>query len=231
MKQLSRKDTILFAHANGFPANCYQQLLTGLSENFHVNSIDKLAHSDQFPVTENWTDLVDELIHHVEKTASRPVIALGHSLGGALSLLAAYRKPALFKHVVMLDMPIISPLKARALKWIKKAGLVDTVTPAKNTQHRRATWPSKSEARSYFRTRHLFKDFTEACLEDYLNYGLEKKDDAYHLIFDRHIEYAIYRTYPHVLPKIRPKVPTALIYGKQSNVVTAHDKKKHEASI
>jgi pimeloyl-ACP methyl ester carboxylesterase len=219
------KDTIYFAHGNGFPAGCYRQFLSALEPHFEVDGIDILAHSDSFPVTEHWSCLVDELLHHIERRATGPVIAVGHSLGGALCLLASYRYPALFKQVVMLDTPLISPLKAYALKWIKQLGLVDRVTPAKRTKNRRAVWDSKEEAREYFEKRSVFKLFARDCLEDYINHGLEKSDEGFRLRFDREIEYSIYRTYPHVIPREFPKVPTTLLYGKQSDIITSYDKR------
>lgn len=218
------KELIVFVHANGFTGSCYQQLLDPLKSRFEVQSIEQLGHSPEHPLTENWSGLVDELLSHLDKVSS-PVIAIGHSLGGALSLLASYRRPALFKQIIMLDMPIISPLKARALKWVKRIGLVDKVTPAKNTQHRRASWATKEEARRYFRERTLFKQFTASCLDDYLEYGLRKENNAYHLRFNREIEHRIYQTYPHVLPARPTKVPTTLVFGAQSKVVTSGDKK------
>jgi predicted alpha/beta hydrolase family esterase len=42
----------------------------------------------RFPVDDNWHNLVDELIHHLEQQPE-PVWGVGHSLGGVLHLHAA----------------------------------------------------------------------------------------------------------------------------------------------
>jgi pimeloyl-ACP methyl ester carboxylesterase len=76
-----------------------------LTPEFDCCYLDRVGHSNEFPVTENWHYLVEEVIASVQANASTPVIALGHSLGGVLSLLAAIEKPALFKAVIMLDSP------------------------------------------------------------------------------------------------------------------------------
>jgi pimeloyl-ACP methyl ester carboxylesterase len=86
-------------------------------------------------------------------------------------------------------------------------------------------WKDHDQLMSYLRTRDLFKTFTDECLNDYINYGLEYRSDGYYLRFDRHIEYLIYRTIPHVIPNYEGKllVPAALIYGDKSTVVGKMD--------
>lgn len=186
-----------------------------------------LAHSDNFPVTENWIYLIDEVIESVKSSSTEPVIALGHSLGGILSLLASYKAPELFKMVVMLDAPVMSRFKSMFIKLLKQIGLIDAVTPAKKTKTRKETWHSKEEAASYLRSRPLFQKFTEECMQDYLIHGLHQGADSQcRLRFDKRTEYVIYRTFPHNLPsyKGKPKVPTVLMYGDKTDVVTRYDR-------
>lgn len=212
---------IHFAHGNGFPALCYKQMLNQLEKRFDYCYIDRIGHDPLFPVTENWHNLVAELINNVKMQANQPVIAVGHSLGGVLSLLAAIEQPSLFKAVIMLDSPLIGRFKSNMIKLAKSLGVIDRVTPAYRTKGRRSYWQNRDQLIRYLRSRDLFKTFTDECLDDYINYGLEYQEDGYYLRFDRHIEYQIYRTIPHILPDFEGKllVPSALIYGDQSNVV------------
>ncbi len=106
------------------------------------------------------------------------MIALGHSLGGVLSLLAAIKEPELFKAIIMLDSPLIGPFKSRMVRLAKTVGVIDRITPAFRTKGRRGYWPSKEQLLRYLKTRDLFKTFTDECLEDYITYGLEQKDDV-----------------------------------------------------
>lgn len=219
------RELIHFAHGNGFPALCYNQMLTQLSTHFDWCYIDRIGHSKEYPVTENWHNLVSELIASVQTQADRPVIALGHSLGGVLSLLAAIERPELFKAVVLLDSPLIGPLKSSMVKLAKSLGVIDRVTPAHRTRGRRHYWQNKDQLVSYLKTRDLFKTFSDDCLDDYINYGLELREDGYYLRFDKHIEYQIYRTIPHVMPRYKGllNTPAALIYGDKSTVVDRLD--------
>jgi len=54
--------------------------------------------------------------------ASEPVIAVGHSLGGVLSLMASIEAPHLFKAIVLLDAPIIGRLKSSLIRLSKNTG-------------------------------------------------------------------------------------------------------------
>lgn len=221
------KPIIHFAHGNGFPSSCYQSLFTHLQDSFSVTYIDRIGHDKNFPVTENWDCLVEEVIASIERQSSEAVVAVGHSLGGILSLRAAFYRPELFKAVILLDAPMFGRVKSRLLHFSKHVGLIEHITPAHRTKLRRQTWPTKQKAFDYFRTKEVFKHFAEQCLWDYVNYGLEVTDDGFALRFDRTVEYQIYRTIPHILPRYHNKlnVPAAMIYGADSTVVTANDRR------
>lgn len=219
------KELIHFAHGNGFPALCYSQMLDVLRSEFDICYLDKIGHNPLFPVSENWHNLVLEVIDSIQKQANQPVIAVGHSLGGVLSLLAAIEKPELFKAVILLDSPLIGLVKSNMVRLAKALGVIDRVTPAFRTRGRRQYWKSKEQVLTYLKTRDLFKTFSPECLNDYINYGLEHKEDGYYLRFDRRIEYHIYRTIPHVIPDYKGKLftPSGLIYGDKSTVVGKMD--------
>jgi len=219
------KDCIHFVHGNGFPSGCYRQLLTPLQSYFDIRVIDRVGHTSEFPVTDNWHYLVDEVIHSVRTQSRTPVIAVGHSLGGILSWLAAVLEPTLFTAVILLDSPLIGPVRSNMIRLSKKLGIIDHVTPAYRVKGRRKHWHNKEEVLAYLKSRPLFKFFTEECLYDYIDYGMDQSDIGYSLRFDTHIEYQIYRTIPHILHEYEGKScrPTALIYGDNSNVVNMLD--------
>lgn len=219
------RELIHFAHGNGFPSLCYKQMLNYLEPRFDYCFVDRIGHDPLYPVGENWHNLIKEVIASIKKQANQPVIAVGHSLGGILSLLAAIEEPELFKSVIMLDSPLIGPFKSSMVKLAKTLGIIDRITPAYRSKGRRVYWQNHDQLMRYLRTRDLFKTFTDECLNDYITYGLEYKENGYYLRFDRHIEYQIYRTIPHVIPKYEGKLltPAALIYGDKSTVVDKMD--------
>ena len=85
---------IHFFHANGFPAETYKELLNLIDGDIQdpLNVIGK-----QIPeVKEGYHEFTDEIIEHASKTHGEG-IALGHSFGGTLSLLAQAKEPRLLK--------------------------------------------------------------------------------------------------------------------------------------
>lgn len=219
------RDVLHFAHGNGFPSPCYKQLLQPLKQRFDCFYIDRVGHSPEFPVTDNWRHLVNELIVSIKVQASQPVVGVGHSLGGVLSLLAAIEQPSLFKSLIILDSPLLGRLKSSIVRFSKALGMIDRLTPAFRTRERREHWQNREQVVAYLKSKKLFKFFTDACLNDYIDYGMQKNGDAYSLRFDRKIEYQIYRTIPHILHQYEGRliVPTALIYGNKSTVVDRLD--------
>ena len=195
-------------------------MLSPLSGRFSVSFIDALGMDPRYPPTEGWPHLVKQLICVLENK-KEPVFGVGHSLGGYLNYLAAVRRPELFRGIVLLDAPIIGPFRGGMLGATKRLGIVDRVTPAGATRDRRSTWESRDEARAHFRTRPLFKNFTQEALDDYVEHGLVQSEGGLRLKIDPLIEYQIYRTIPHDMMRHLPglRVPAAFIGGARSEVV------------
>lgn len=217
---------IHFAHANGFPSECYQALFKSLRLKSSLCFIPIIGHNDDFPITENWSFLVDEVIESIQRQTNEAVIGVGHSLGGVLTLLASCKAPKLFKQVILLDAPIFGLSKSTLIKLIKSFNLMHLVTPYKITQRRQEEWDSLSLLKAYLLTKSLFKNFNEACLNDYIRYGFSSDNDGrFRLKFNRERESLIYKTVPHNMHRLMKKhcVPTSLIYSQSSHIITKHD--------
>ena len=211
-----------FSHANGFPAPCYAAMLAPLAQRYRVGWIEAIGTDPRYPPTEGWPHLVEQLIDTLERDyGGEPVFHVGHSLGGYLGFLAAARRPALFRAIVLLDAPILGTLQGRGLGAAKRLGIVDRVTPAGMTRERRREWTSREEAAAHFRTRRLFRHFTGECLGDYVRHGLVGAPGHYRLRIDPEIEYRIYRTIPHDMRRhLRAAaVPAGFIGGVDSDVL------------
>jgi pimeloyl-ACP methyl ester carboxylesterase len=191
-------------------------MLSLLKKDFSISFVDAIGTDPRYPPTEGWPHLVEQWIDSIKE----PVYGVGHSLGGYLNYLAAVRRPELFKAIVLLDAPIIGPVRGTMLGATKRLGIVDRVTPAGATRDRRSTWRTRDEAKQHFRSRKLFRNFTAQCLDDYVSHGLVENHEL-HLKIDPAIEYRIYRTIPHDMMRHLPKlrVPAAFIGGADSDVV------------
>jgi pimeloyl-ACP methyl ester carboxylesterase len=210
-----------FSHANGFPAPCYRTFFSGLEDTFEIHYVERIGHDPRYPVSDEWVNLVDELVDHIVSRHDRPVIGVGHSLGGYLTALAATARPELFDAVILLDAPILAPFQGSAVKLAKRIGLIDRVTPAAATRYRRREWASREEALAHFRRRPLFRHFAPEAMEDYANFGLAQSADNVALWFDPGIEYLIYRTLPHNIAGglKRFTLPGGFIGGRDSGLL------------
>lgn len=215
------KPTIHFSHANGFPAGCYHALFAALRPDFDIGFLDRIGHNPHYPITDGWPHLVAETIHTIQQTYQQPVIGVGHSLGGYLTLMAALQRPDLFSKVVIVDSPLMPPWRGRSLWLAKKLGWIDKLTPGRYTLNRRDYWPSVDEAQRFFASKSVFAKFHPQVLRDYACYGTEEHQQGRRLFFRPQVEYQIYRTLPHALYRERNRltIPGLFIAAKGSNVV------------
>jgi pimeloyl-ACP methyl ester carboxylesterase len=206
-----------FSHANGFPAASYRKMFSYLESAFEIGAINTIGHDPRHPVTDSWPHLVAELIERLERYRE-PVLGVGHSLGGYLTALAALKRPALFRAIILLDSSILGRWQGTVFKMVKRFGLADRVTPAGATRGRRAEWASADEAYAHFRNKRAFQHFDPECLRDYVTLGMVPSPGGVRLAFDPGIEYRIYRTFPHALAKELPRlrVPAGVICGRES---------------
>jgi len=188
-----------------------------LEPGFRIDAVNTFGHDPRHPVTDGWPHLVSELIEHVERLGE-PVLGVGHSLGGYLTALAALKRPALFRAIVLLDSPILDRWREKVFRVVKRFGLADRVTPAGLTRDRRAAWASSDEAYAHFRNKRAFRDFDPECLRDYVTLGMRASPEGVRLAFDPSIEYRIYRSFPHDLASELPRlrVPAGVICGRES---------------
>ena len=221
---MSLMPPIVFAHANSFPAATYRILLASLRERrFAVEAIDKLGHDPQYPVTNNWPHLVQQLADFAADVVARhgqPAFLVGHSLGGFLGLMAAAQHPELASGVLLLDAPIVGGWRATTLGAFKRAKMVEVVSPGKISRTRRQHWSDPAAALAHFQSKKAFARWDPQVLRDYIAYGTQDADGQRVLSFDRAVETAIYNCFPDnlggLLRRHPLKCPVAYIGGTQS---------------
>ncbi|TWI69362.1 pimeloyl-ACP methyl ester carboxylesterase [Pseudoduganella lurida] len=192
------KPILHFSHANSYPAGTYRQLFALLGADFDVQALDMHAHDPAYPPQDGWQALVDQLVAELERRyGGTPVILVGHSLGGMLSLMAAAQRPDLARCVVMLDSPVVAGWRALAWRLLKHFGAGDRYSPARLSVKRRNVWPGADEALRHFAGKALFAAWAPGVLQDYLDAGLVPHRDGVQLRFSREVETAVYRTLPH----------------------------------
>ena len=194
------------------------------SRGYLVRAVDKFGHDPQYPVTDNWRYLVQQLHDFTEREVEKhgePAFLVGHSLGGFLSLLCAAHHPRLARGVLLLDSPLLGGWKATALGAMKRTQLVGAVSPGRVSRRRKNRWPSSEAALEHFRHKKAFARWDPQVLEDYVAHGLQEDEDGqFVLAFDRDIETRIYNTLPDHLDALLKQHPlrcrAAFVGGLQS---------------
>jgi pimeloyl-ACP methyl ester carboxylesterase len=218
--------TLVFSHANGFPAGTYRLLFEAWrAAGWRVIAPEKFGHDPRFAVTSNWPQIRDELLAFVDEHAPRQrVVLVGHSLGGYLSLLAAARRPSLARAIVLLDSPVLGGWKAHSLHALKLTGAITRVSPGRVSQRRRERWPSREAALAHFAAKRSFAVWDPRVLADYVAAGTEPdpQDSAggVRLAFKREVETRFYNTLPHQLAGTLQRhpvgCPVAYVAGTRS---------------
>lgn len=216
------KASIQFAHSNGFGFETYRQLFSYLNE-YEIKGVQLMGHG-KHAVEPNWRPLGKELIEHIEKNQTSPVIGIGHSLGGAALLYAVEARPDLFRQVIFLDPPLFNPFKRGVMQLIKLLGFYDRIAPSGMAKVRRQYFSSQKEAYQYFKEKRLFQPLQDQFTRDYADYGLKAHPEhGFELAFSREVEYEVFRNFPNIKKKINLSIPSSFIYSNQYKVLWKSD--------
>ncbi|TAL24247.1 MAG: alpha/beta hydrolase [Aquabacterium sp.] len=222
---------IVFSHANSFPASTYRlHFRAWQAAGYDVIAVEKFGHDPRYPVNDSWTNLERQLVDFLdEKLAEHPgvpVYMVGHSFGGYVSLMAALSRPERVGGVVLLDSPVLSGWKAKAVRLAKTLRVVNQVTPARVSATRRNHWADTQAAWEHFSDKPMFKRWAPEVLADYMAAGIEPlhagsiPGSGRTLTFRREVETLIYGTLPEgLLERVRrqrPPFPVAFIGGRRS---------------
>jgi pimeloyl-ACP methyl ester carboxylesterase len=219
---------VLFFHGNSFPASTYNVMLNELRRRgLQVHTLEKIGHNPTYPVTSNWPHLVEEVKAFAQPLVAAhngPVVLVGHSLGGMLSLMLAAQYPELAHAVVMVDAPAVAGWQANLLHLSKKLSFTAKYSPGAVSKKRRHQWGSLDEVRQHFLSKKNFARWQPLVLEDYITHGTHEVavegQVRRELSFSRDIETLIYNTVPHHLESLikrHPlKCPVSLVAARHS---------------
>ncbi len=218
------RPTLVFSHANGYPAATYRQLFAlWRAAGWQVLAVPQFGHDPRYPVTSNWPRLRDQLIDFIADRAPQGAYLVGHSLGGLLSLQAAAKRPELALGLVMLDSPVITGWRAHTVQVLKRSRLMQRLGPGKVAITRRHEWPSRQAAFDHYAAKSIFARWAPGMLADYIAAGTLRRGGHTVLAFDRAVETRIYNTLPHqlgtVLRRHPLRCPVGFVAGLRSTEI------------
>lgn len=194
-------------------------LFDHLEKHYEVRALAIHAHNPKYPVTNGWPALVRELIEELSARYTEPVILVGHSMGGMLSLMVAKARPDLVRCVVLLDSPVVAGWRAVLLRIAKRLGMDRKFSPAQFSEKRRNVWPDTQAAYQHYASKPMFAAWPPEVLRDYVEHGLAPHPEGVTLRFTRETETAVYRSLPHHIGTLVRRsfpVPVGFIGGADS---------------
>ncbi|KAF1968314.1 hypothetical protein BU23DRAFT_558549 [Bimuria novae-zelandiae CBS 107.79] len=177
--------TIIAAHANAFPKELYEPLWDELlkiskQHSFNIRGIwiADVVHQGQSSVLNEdklgndpaWLDHSRDLLHMVNTFRSqmpRPIIGVGHSMGGCQLANLSLMHPRLFEALVLID-PVIQRL----------VSVPGNVGPAYASARRRDRWSSRSEAATAMLRSKFYQTWDPRVFERWIEHGLRELPTA-----------------------------------------------------
>jgi len=180
-----------FAHATGFNAETYRELLGDLDPTLEVYAMDARGHGmSEVPADpktlRSWRPYRKDLEAFVE-TLSRPTVLSGHSMGATVSMELAAARPDLVQGLVLIDPVIVPPRHVPMLALAGIFGLSGRLIPiARAAARRRMEFPSKEAAVQNYVGKGPFRTWPREWIEAYVEGGTVDVDgEAVRLSCDR----------------------------------------------
>ncbi|GIX43059.1 MAG: alpha/beta hydrolase [Leptospiraceae bacterium] len=213
---------IIFCHANGYSAQTYLKLLNIFYENnFNVFGLNFCGHngSENYDNFSDWYFFRDQILQFTEHLKTTFQIKkfhlIGHSLGGASSLLASSINNKDILSVSCWDPVVLTPFISFLANFIEAP-----LAPV--AEKRRDEFKSLKIIERSYRMSPSFKNWDEEVFQDYLHscFYHDKHSNTYKLCLPKEIEAKIFRSlkFGHWKYYKKIQLPIFIYTTKKSNV-------------
>lgn len=181
---------LVFVHGTGMCKELWEDMIERFFNEFEgpigkVISLDAATHGESALLNQGllgwahpWTDGARDIVKLVRETipyGSGPTILVGHSMGGAQCVHAAFFAPAEIDAIAVVDPVSYTPdellTEEGAREFISKRmgkvrkGIRDEFTDYKDYEN-------------FMKTRYLSQSFSQRILDDFIKHGAEKRPDG-----------------------------------------------------
>ncbi|KAF2264505.1 alpha/beta-hydrolase [Lojkania enalia] len=171
--------TVIAAHANGFPKELYEPLWDEFlkraeQHGFRIRSIwiadivhqgwSGVLNEDKLGNDPAWLDHSRDLLHMINtfrKQMPRPIVGVGHSMGGAQLAYLSLLHPRLMETLVLID-PVIQ----------RMVSLNGNIGPAHASAFRRDRWPSREAAAQAMLKNKFYQTWDKRVFDRWIRFGL-----------------------------------------------------------
>lgn len=201
---------LLMVHATGFHGHIWAPVADRLQRDFHCFSLDLRGHGDSgVPAGLDfaWDGFAHDVKSVVDAVGLDHPRAVGHSLGGAISLMVEQRGPGTFHSIYVYEPAICVPWQEPA-----EDGSAEAIDLA---LRRRASFPSRQVALANYGGKPPMDSFADEALAAYVEFGFAAGGDGQvHLKCRPEYEAAIFGGFSNTsvyarLPEVRCPVVVA----------------------
>jgi pimeloyl-ACP methyl ester carboxylesterase len=214
-----------FLHANGYPPDSYKPLLELFQTLYHTFGmlLRPLWPNSRMDDVQDWHVFSEDLIRFLTDFQTDPVIGVGHSIGGTVTLRAALRDPKKFRAIVLLDPVLFVPSFELTWNFVRAIGLGRRFHPlVAGAMKRRRTFDDLEQVFHRYRSREVFRYMSDESLRIYIEgITIPNANGGYDLAFSPEWEAHIYLTglrdfdLWRKLPQL--EVPTLIIRGAETD--------------
>ncbi len=211
---------LVFLHANGFNALAYRTLLEPLADklDIHIAALDQRGHGHtNLPAKPemfaSFNTYANDILAWLEAKNLQNIILAGHSLGASTSALAAAKNANRINKIACFDT-IVLPLYVRAIMgFAPTRKILQKKYPlAKAAGRRRYKFADTNTAFNRYRSKGLFKKFSDETLRDYVDGGFLPDGDNVRLACHPEWEKFTYTAQSHDIIHAIKKSPTGSIF-------------------
>ncbi len=213
------------APANGFPPQTYLPLLQALPGYRSICLPPRALWGDQPPPTHYRSrhEIAADLLAGLAAHDLRDIVAIGHSLGAMVSMLALLEEPWRFRALIMLDPVFLPPPFLSMINQAWQDGSIEQFPLVQSARRRRRSFTSREDAFQRFRDKAIFADWSDEALWLYVQHGTRPRQDGQglELVWSADWEAHYFATVNHRLWQDLPKLdglrPTLLIRPRGSD--------------
>jgi pimeloyl-ACP methyl ester carboxylesterase len=221
---LTGKPIVHFLHGTGFNGLVYWPMLRELLPYVDVVMTNAQGHggSDKGEKFLGWAAnaalVHDVLLHKRRDWGDVPIIGMGHSFGGIVTLLVANHQPCVFDRLLLLDPIFLPPVLSMLSHVFRRTGLVELTPMVKMTRKRRAHWPDRAAVRESLHQRGVFRNWDDESFNAYLQHALHEREDGMHLVTPPDLEADVFAGYASGMSRVirRLQVPCHMVRGDRT---------------
>lgn len=191
-------------HGTGFSAMTLAAMASQLPQDWSIWLTDVPGHGGSTQPTSKMPDwqkmantVADALYLQANVKENGPLIGVGHSMGGVLTLLAAVKYPDLFSEIILLDPVLFKTEMIIAQQLMRATGTWRQRALVKAVTNRTATWPNLTAMKESIAGKPFYKAWHPQVIHDYCQYSTNvNHNNAVQLSCHPSWEASIFGSYP-----------------------------------